>query len=466
MITLTPILNEGLPEPLYRQLFDYIRNAIVNRDILPGDKLPSLRLLSESLDISVTTVELAYEQLLVEGYISSRPRSGYFVSAISPGSGLVRPAPEASDPAHHLSRSFFESTPPEDSFLDPSCFDFLKWKNCANRIFNDYSTLLLTEGDIQGEPPLRDEISRYIYQARGVRCSLDQVVVAAGTQQLINILCIILNGMGIDHVSFENPGYIPVRSIFKDRGFKMTLVPIDRDGIRIEKLPANIPSTVYVSPSNQFPTGSIMPAPRRYDLLDWAKNNNSIIIEDDYNSELRYDSRPVPSLQGLDNSGRVVYLGSFSSTLFPSIKISYMVLPLTLHELFKESLTGYIQTCSKAEQLTLALYMNSGFYQTNLRKQRSLNARKLQIATEDIIKYGGNSVRILNSSSGLHMLLKIPNRGRTIEQICGTAAASGFTIAPITGYEKDDDNSVVMFYYTRIPIESMRQAVRILLHVV
>ena len=468
MISLTPILNEELSVPLYLQLFRYIRNAIVNQDILPGDKLPSLRALSRSLNISVTTVELAYSQLLVEGYINSISRSGYYVSAVSPGgdaAGLFTPSNSPSDDRPSLSLPFFEKNPDNQVYVDPASFDFTKWKKCANKILNDYSSLLLVEGDIQGEPPLRDEISRYIYQSRGVRCNRDQVVIAAGTQQLINILCIILQRMGIDHVSFEDPGYLPVRSIFRDRNFKMTRVPIDKDGIRIERLPANIPSTVYVSPSNQFPTGSVMPAGRRYALLDWAYQNKSIIIEDDYNSELRYDSRPVPSLQGLDSREQVVYLGSFSSTLFPSVKISYMVLPLPLHQLFQESLSGYTQTCSKAEQLTLALYMNSGYYQTNLRKQRKLNAQKIQLATAALNRYAESTVHILNNSSGIHMLLKLPNNGKTTEEICASASESGLTVAPVTNFESEKNYSVVMLYYTRIPMERMEQAIQDLIRI-
>jgi GntR family transcriptional regulator/MocR family aminotransferase len=465
MITLTPILNDNSSVPLYQQLFSYIKDAIVNKDISPGDKLPSLRDLAKALNISVTTVGLAYDQLLVEGYINSKQRSGYFVNSIAPGESRNLYETGHSKEDQHVSDCFFERTPIINSYIDPACFDFLKWKTCTNRILNEYSPLLMMEGDVQGEPPLRDEISRYIYQARGVKSNLNQVVIAAGTQQLINILCIILNRMGIDHISFENPGYLPVRSIFNDRNFKMTLVPIDRDGIKIDRLPANIPSAVYVSPSNQFPTGSIMPAGRRYALLDWAYSNSSIIIEDDYNSELRYDSRPVPSLQGLDNKGQVVYLGSFSSTLFPSIKISYMVLPTELLKLFNESLSGYVQTCSKAEQLTLALYMNSGYYQTNLRRQRNLNARKIQIATDSIKEFGKGAIQILNSSSGLHMLLKTPADERSQEVVCREALNSGVLIVPASGFDVENNYRIIMFYYTRIPIKNMHRAVEQLMHV-
>jgi GntR family transcriptional regulator/MocR family aminotransferase len=465
MLSLTPILNENLSAPLYQQLFIYIKEAIISKDISTGDKLPSLRNLAKSLKISVTTVELAYDQLQVEGYITSKPGSGYLVNDIFSG-WEHRPTdilfPQGDD---RLSTAFFQNLPHGDIYTDTSCFDFMKWKKCTNTILNDYSPLLLTEGDIQGEPPLRDEISRYIYQSRGVRCSLHHVVIAAGTQQLVNILCIILKRMGIDHVSFEDPGYQPVRSIFRDRSFKMTYVPIDKEGIRIERLPANIPSAVYVSPSNQFPTGSVMTAVRRYSLLDWAFTNRSIIIEDDYNSELRYDSRPVPSLQGLDTMDQVVYLGSFSSTLFPSLKISYMVLPSTLLKLFKESLSDYVQTSSKAEQLTLALYMNGGFYQTNLRRQKKLYAQKIQLATETIVIKGKGLVEILNNSSGIHMLLKLRNKGKTTEEICQLARSQGLTLTAVPDFEIDKNYSVVMLFYTRIPMDKIGKAIEDLISI-
>lgn len=468
MISLTPVLNDSITTPLYIQLFTYIRDAILCDDILPGDKLPSLRMLSKTLNLSLTTVELAYSQLLVEGYIDSKPQSGYYVNNISSEGNKTfvykNPFIETLEPfAPSLDGAFTKST-----YYDPSCFDFGKWKKCINKVLNEYSHLLLQEGDPRGEAPLRHEISKYIYQARGVRCNWEQVVIGAGTQQLINLLCIILHRMGIDHVSFEDPGYLPVRGIFKDREFKMTGIPLDKDGIQIEKLPANIRSTVYVSPSNQFPTGSVMPVARRYALLDWAFQNNSIIIEDDYNSELRYYGRPVPSLQGLDSKEQVVYLGSFSSTLYTSIKISYMVLPVPMHELFEEVLGGYTQTCSKAEQLTLALYMQERYYQTSLKKLRKLYAQKIQLATTAIHKYAGTQIKILNNSSGLHMLLDLKGKptNKSTEDICSLARESGLTLAPVFNYNDDENASVVTFYYTRVPMESMEQAVMTLVAIV
>ena len=202
--------------------------------------------------------------------------------------------------------------PPESSFdlsaytfaespykQDPSCFDFVKWKKCMARVLTDYSRLLLFESDPQGEPALQFEISKYVYHSRGVIANPDQIVICAGTQQLTTHLCRIMRRMNIGHVSTEDPGYLPVQNIFRDHGFSITRVAVEKDGIRIEKLPTNIPSAVYVSPSNQFPTGSVMPVGKRYQLLEWALENDSYILEDDYDSELRYFGKPVPALLGL-----------------------------------------------------------------------------------------------------------------------------------------------------------------------
>ena len=465
MESISPILNDRLSTPLYLQLYGYIRNAVLAGDIQPGEKLPSLRKAAKDLRLSVTTVEQAYSQLAVEGYISSRPQSGYYASSIpqenrqdfTKGRGTEE-IPVNPFEINKYSLSYLDDESLKNTYFDPACFDFTKWKKCVNRVLNDYSDFLLVEGDPRGEAPLRYEISKYIYQARGVRCQPDQIVIGAGTQQLMGLLCTLLSRMGIEYAAFEEPGYLPVREIFRDRGFKMTAVPLDKDGILIERLPANIKSAAYVSPSNQFPTGAVMPVARCYDLLDWAKQNESVIIEDDYNSELRYLGKASPSLQGLGDNRSVVYLGSFSSTLFPSIKISYVVLPLPMMELFSDMLGVYTQTCSKMEQLTLALYMEKGAYQTNIKRLRSLYAQKMQLATACLKKRLKGRVSVLSNSSGLHMLLSLAlPPGHTPQSFCRLARERRLPLAPV--FSDNQGHAKLIFYYTRIPLEEMEMAI-------
>ena len=243
----------------------------------------------------------------------------------------------------------------------------------------------------------------------------------------------------------EEPGYIPVRNIFKDNGFVITPVPVKADGICIEKLPDNIRSVAYVSPSNQFPTGAVMPIGRRRELLEWAYKNDSIIIEDDYDSELRYFGRPVPAMQGIDGGRCVVYLGSFSSTLFPSIKISYMILPDKMADIFQKIKSNYTQTCSKSEQLTLSLFMENGMYQTNIKKLRSLYSHKLQKTLTAISACGSDSVRAVNTSSGINIILETDSASAA-EALCAKAAEMGLDV------QLSGENTLI-FYYSRIPLE-------------
>lgn len=434
-------------EFLYLQLYETIKDDILSGAMSAGEKLPSLRSLSRDLDISITTTELAYNQLLVEGYVISKPQSGYYVASINPEAGQGDRRQAKSSPAN-LEDYTFEETP---YITDLSCFDFAKWKKCAARVFNDYSSLLLFESDPQGEPALRYEISKYVYRFRGVTASPERIVIGAGTQQITSHLSRILKRMGINHVSLEAPGYLPVQSMFGDAGFNVSHIPVAKDGIDISKLPANISSAVYVSPSNQFPTGAVMPVGRRYQLLDWACDNNSIIIEDDYDSELRYFGKPVPAMQGLDKHGCVVYLGSFSSTLFPAIKISYMVLPEEMAEIFRSIKNQYTQTCSKSEQLTLAFFMEDGYYYTGIKKLRSLYAQKLQAVIQAFGRYAPDTTEPLDTQSGISLTVKVHSKKKA-SQLCSEAKSVGLQMVPLSEVT-DQSTSALIFYYNQIPME-------------
>ena len=428
---------------LYEQLYETIKSDILSGAIRAGEKLPSLRSLSKDLGISLTTIEQAYNQLMVEGYIQSRPQSGFFVAEIrSTGSD---------DREETVEEISGEALSDNEFIHDPDSFDFVKWKKCANEVFNYYSDQLLFESDPQGEKVLRHEIARYIYQSRGVKASPDRVVIGAGTQQMTSHLARILLRMGIGLVSLEEPGYLPVQSMFRDSGLQVHHIPVKDDGIDISMLPANIRSAVYVSPSNQFPTGAVMPVGRRYELIDWAERNGSVIIEDDYDSELRYFGRPVPAMKSLDDKNRVVYLGSFSSTLFPAVKISYMVLPKDMAEIFNDIKGAYTQTCSKAEQLTLALFMEKGYYYTGIRKLRSLNSRKLDVTLDAFGKYFKKEVIPMDTRSGITLTIKVRSQ-KSLTELILLARSIGLEMVPISAIT-DQETSALSFYYSQIPLE-------------
>lgn len=448
MKALMPILDDTRKKPYYLQLYDYIKNAILRGDIKENEKLPSLRSLSKSTELSITTIEQCYNQLLVEGYIYSKAQSGYYVSRVFPHSNKTVPLKNEIFP-HQVSDNEQPSLS-EHPFMycDLNCFDFNKWKKCMNKVINEFPETLFFESDPQGEPALRKEIAKYLYTSRGVTCSPSQIIIGAGTQQITNLLATILKKLSIEHVSLENPGYAPVRSIFRDRGFAITSVDVKADGLAIEKLPTNIKTAVYTSPSNHVFTGSVMPVGRRYELINWATENDSYIIEDDYDSELRYFGKPIPALRSLKNSSNVIYLGSFSSTLFAAVKISYMVLPEDMAKAFYSMVQDYSQTCSKLEQLTLAMFMETGHYQTHIKKLRKLYSQKLSLLTDIFESKAGNFIDVRNTSSGINVILKVDSPLEN-DQLKKEAENIGIPLVPL--YEK----GLVALYYNQIPLDNI-----------
>lgn len=322
-----------------------------------------------------------------------------------------------------------------------------------NKVMTESSSSLFFESDPQGEPVLRHEIARYLYMSRGVTCSPHQIIIGAGTQQITNHLATILRKMSIDHVALENPVYSPVRNTFRDRGFAITSVDVADNGLILEKLPANIRTAAYVSPSNHMFTGAVMPVGRRYELLRWAEANDSYIIEDDYDSELRYFGRPIPALRSLSDGQRVIYLSSFSSTLFAAVKISYMVLPEKIADMFSEMVSDYSQTCSKLEQLTLARFMESGKYQTHLKKLRKLYSQKLDSAVSAFASGGSDFIDVKNSASGINMILNV-RAGKKTSQLIKEAESLGIHVSPV------NDDGLLVFYYNQIPLEKIPETLK------
>ncbi len=450
-----PILLQFKNDPdqlLYEQLYNYLKQEILHGQILAGERLPSLRQAAKTLGVSVTTVQTAYEQLLVEGYVESLPQSGFYACDLGKAAGAAREVP--------LTTVKFEEGPFQEPpyRTDPASFNFVKWKKAMSTVLTDCQDLLLYDGDRQGEPALRREIARYVYSSRGVVCTPDQIVISAGTQQLMNHLARILRRMNVDLICAEDPGYRPAENIFRDRGFAVSRIPVNaRTGIDVEKLPENVRTAVYVIPSNQFPTGAILPVARRYELLEWSRRNASIIIEDDYDSELRYFGKPLPSLQGLDPQADVVYLGSFSSTLCAAVRISFMVLPPKMADLFRSFRDEFDQPCSKAEQLALALFMERGFYRAHINKLRRLYAHKLRVAADTFHQQAPDFITTVNTSSGINMTLQVRTK-LSPEELSERAKTLRLQVTPAEGLSRPG-SAAMIFYYNQVPSSEMAQAV-------
>jgi len=403
MLKLTPILKENGDKSLYIQLYEYIRQEIETGRIEEAEQLPSIRKMVLELSISKTTVESAYQQLIMEGYIYSVPKKGYYVSKIEKNIFFDQ----------KIEKRVFEvkeDYSSKDEGLDENIFCFNIWKKYLSRVLIYETQRLLTYGDKQGEYELRREIVKHLYQSRGVICDPNQIVIGAGVQSLISILCVILRSMGYNTIAFEDPGFEEPQQIFNDYNFNIKHIPVSDEGMDIDVLKKFNPNICYACPSHQFPTGTIMTVNKRTQLLKWAYQNNSLIIEDDYDGQLRYCGKPIPALQGLSKGKNVIYLGSFSTLLIASIRISYMILPYNILEIYDRYKDRYNQTASKIDQLTLAYFMKDGIFERHLRKIKRIYSQKNDLLVKTIKDQLGNKVSIMGSGSGIHMGVKIISR--------------------------------------------------------
>ncbi|WP_172193713.1 PLP-dependent aminotransferase family protein [Saccharibacillus qingshengii] len=415
MIELTPLLNPDREEPMYAQLYTYVREEIRGHRLVPGGRLPSQRNLARHLGVSRNTVDAAYQQLLAEGYVHSEERKGLFIAELPDDLPLRGAPPQLKDSAPG-------SIPPVDTHpvqalsTEPICdfrygdidtehFPFKTWKTLAARSLSADHAHLLLYGEVQGEKDLRLQIAKYVYQARGVSCRPEQIVIGAGTPFLLDLLRKLIGGGG--RYAMEDPGYLRARHVLEEDGRAVASIPLDEHGIRVDRLAAADANVVYVTPSHQFPLGMIMPAARRLDLVQWARERGGTILEDDYDSEFRYEGRPIPSLHSLDPYGNTVYMGTFSKSLMPSARIGYIVLPEKLLCAYREREEQFKQTVPRLEQHTLGLFMAGGEWERHLNRMRQLYKKRYTALREAIGREWGDSIRVVGSAAGLHVVLEL-----------------------------------------------------------
>ncbi|MDR7075842.1 GntR family transcriptional regulator/MocR family aminotransferase [Neobacillus niacini] len=438
MIELTPVLDNKNGKPLYIQLANYIKQEILSGRIKPKEKLPSKRNLSNYLGLSLNTIQSSYEQLCAEGYVESKPRKGLFVTTfdndlIINQRGLEKLESKTQKVQVNAKIDF------NSGKVDLERFPFAVWRKLTIQSLYADQGELFYNGNPQGEHLLREQIAAHLYASRGVRCSAEQIIIGAGTQVLIGLLCMLI---GKEHIyALENPGFHRTRITLQDLGVHTIHIPLDEDGLNINQLKNTNANVVYVTPSHQFPYGMIMPISRRMDLLKWAEEKKGYIIEDDYDGEYRYKGKPIPSLQGLSTKESVVYLGTFSKSLIPSLRISYMVLPSPLMKKYQEHFTIYKQTVSRVHQDTLYRFMKDGLWQSHLNKMRTLYRLKHSTLMLAINKYFGQNVTIIGEKSGLHIVLEVKNNMEE-EELINTALNVGVKVYPLSIYYNGATESV------------------------
>ncbi|MGN4127984.1 PLP-dependent aminotransferase family protein [Lysinibacillus sphaericus] len=433
MIDITLLLKEKSDEPLYFQIYHHIKKDIIRGKLAAKTRLPSIRALSSHLHISRNTVESAYHKLIDEGYVQSRPRSGLYVVELEldklPASNSIRRKP--------VEVSEQDMAPIQYDFrygdVDIAHFPLATWRKLSNLSLQPEQVELFSYGDPQGKHGLRVEIAKYLYDSRGVNCSPDQVIIGAGIQYLLSMLSGLI---GITHnsIAIEEPGYDGVRTIFRNNGFNIHPISLDKDGLNISKLYESKSRIVYITPSHQFPYGMVMPIAKRIQLLKWAAELDGIIIEDDYDSEFRYVGKPIPSLQSLDANQRTVYLGTFSKCLLPSLRMAYMILPPDLMALYnKQNYRLYDQTVSWFHQRTLELFMSKGHWEAHIRKMRNVYHKKQSTLIETIRELMGEKVTIIGENAGLHILLRVHN-GMDEKELIRTAGQKGVKVYAVSPF--------------------------------
>lgn len=420
MLEITLDLRDDQKHPYYVQLYRYIREEIKSGRLSAGTRLPAIRRLSEHLRISRNTVEAAYLQLVSEGYVQSRPRSGLYVAQLeedfSPSKGHmsqrdIRHTVEPVAPQVKTIRYDFRN-----GAIDLTPFPFHVWNRISHEIMQGPRQLLSLYGDPQGEFGLRTELARYLHQSRGVHCSPEQIVIGAGTQQLLSLLCHLF-GTEQQCVAVEDPGYNGAKAVFAQLRVRVKPIPLEEDGIDVEYLKHSGATLVYVTPSHQFPFGMVLPIHKRIKLLQWAAEHQGIIIEDDYDSEFRYHGRPIPALQGLDTNDSVVYLGTFSKSFLSSIRISYMVLPHPLLSVYKRWKTSLEPTASLVHSHALERFMAEGWWEKHLHRMKNVYQKKHAHLLSAIGRNLGANVKVIGQHSGLHIVLEVCGGGSEAELI-------------------------------------------------
>lgn len=475
MYDMTIQLQTNSERCLYEQIYDYIRQEIREGKLLAGEKLPSTRSLSEYLQVARSTVDYAYGQLLSEGYIESKPCRGYFVCPMEElflleeqrGAQIFRAGNGVQDGKDGKGKEQKESRGKDGGGLNEKgsiagriyagrtdsgeietgaakqmggkqqttgfCYDFSPnaidmtsfpfgvWKRITKNILTDGNSELFSQGEPQGDFDLRLTISRYLHSSRGVNCFPEQIIVGAGNDYLLMLLEKIL-GRHV-HIAMEDPTYKRAYHIFRSFAYEITTVDMDECGMKVSELRKTDVRVAYVMPSHQYPTGIVMPIGRRTELLKWANESpDRFLIEDDYDSEFRYRGKPIPSLQASDEQGKVIYMGTFSKSIAPAIRVSYMVLPEILLSRYRKDCLFYSCTVSRIDQRILNEFIRDGYFERHLNKMRKCYRDKHDLLLEGLRPFTGK-FEVSGEHAGLHLLLT--TRGKETEEELIRAAADG-----------------------------------------
>ncbi len=473
-------LSRQAATPLHRQLYEELRRAILAGRLTPGQRLPSTRSLASSLEISRIVVTQSYEQLIDEGYIQSIVGSGSFVSAqlpdhllhsaLLPSEKKIARLPiklsHYGEELAHLGMSETNGFDAPISFrygrLPEGQFPRQLWRKLLSRHCRSNLDWLNYATDPLGHQPLRKAIARYLSRSRAVQCEPDQILITSGTQQALDLIARVLIDPG-ETIAVEEPGYLGVRQhTFLARGAKLLPIPVDESGLVVEQLAKSLDSIklVYVTPSHQFPTGAVLSLQKRLELLSWAQQTGAMIIEDDYDSEYRYQGQPIPALQGLDSRSTVLYIGSFSKMLFPSLRIGYLVLPQQWVPVFARAKWLVDRQLPLLEQHVLADFIEEGHLERHLRRMRLHYDNNRQVLVQALKVHLGERATILGENAGIHLMVRL-HTNLSDEEIIYRASQMGVGIVTAKPYYlQAAPTKEFLFGYSALTVQQLQQGIR------
>lgn len=465
MNELTMILHPKSDVPLYEQIYRHMKADIQSGKIASGEKLPSTRSLCKYLEVSRSTVELAYEQLLSEGYVEAVRCKGYYAAQLEGMYRLSRAERRLGTEEKRKEKQYtFDFTP---NGVDLKSFPYSAWRKISRECLVDDRAEMFRLGESQGEYGLRSAISHYLYQARGVNCLPEQIVIGAGNDYLLMLLTTVI-GSG-HRVALENPTYRQAYRLFRSLSYDVCTVNMDGKGMEVTGLRQSDADIAFVMPSHQYPLGIVMPMKRRMELLGWASEKpGRYIIEDDYDSEFRYKGKPIPALQGYDSSEKVIYMGTFSKSIAPAIRISYMVLPAPLLERYREKSSFLSSTVSRVDQMILQKFIEEGYYERHLNKTRALYKSRHDTLLGCLRQLQGQCT-VSGENAGVHLLLHFHN-GMSEEELIDTAAAAGVKVYGLSEYytercyakRQEAQGATILIGYANMSEDKIVEAVRIL----
>ncbi len=443
------IIDKYSYKPLYMQIYQQIKDKIVSGDLCEGSVLPPIRTMAKTLMVARNTVDSAYQQLCSEGYVLGKVGSGYIVqkldipNMISPNTKLLdfTSAIEKVQPSEAVMFDF------QYGKLDIANFPLRIWRRLLNHVLLSDEIRGLTDyNEKKGDLLLRIQIMKYLHESRGVICSPEQIILCSGAMSAVSLICKLID---TKTVAVEEPGFDSARETFINNGYRLNPIPLTREGINSDKLKLLEAKLLYTTPSHQFPTGIVMPVNKRLHLLDWANQNAAYIIEDDYDSELRYNSRPIPSIHSLDQNGRVIYINSFSKALAPGLRMGFIVLPQTLLEKYQSRFSHYNCSIPWLEQKTMYHFIEQGHWNRFLNKISVINKRKHDTLISTLNSQMGKRTTVHGKNAGLHILLEVDN-GMSEQELIEAARKAKVKVYPVSNYwinvQNYSDNMVLMGY--------------------